>query len=737
MRARTTDLMPILFRQTTLLCGVFLISASANVFAQKSDADVEQLDEVVVVAHKHARAVSDIAANVTVLTQADITDTLSSSFADVLRYTPGVDFVASGTRFGNEGINIRGIGGNRVATLVDGVPLSDQFDIGSFSNATRDFVNAGLVDRAEVLRGPASALYGSSAIGGVVAVRTPDPARFLTQRNVGGDLLATYQGADSSFHGTGIIAFGSADRGLLLGGSLREGEQTDSAAVDEVLDFRNYTRRSALAKFVANDGWGNTWRVGYIHQDSAVQSDLNSMLGGGRFRRTTALEGDDEYTMDLLNLSYEFGDSDGWIDAGVIRGYYELAEVQQSTLDERGLATRPVSIDRYFEFTQDIAGAELNLQKSLSGLAMEHQLGFGVEYRQRETEEYRDALETGIDDGLESNVLLGEVFPLRDFPISHSSKWGAYLEDVMSVGDWSIIAAVRFDTYSLTPQNDPIYEEDFSFSEPVSVSESDTSPKFGLIYHFSPGVEVYAQYSHGFRAPPYEDANIGLEIPVFNFRAIPNPDLKSESSDGVDIGLRWRGTNSVFNVAVFHTRYDDFIESKMRIGTDPVSGRILFQSQNLRETVIQGIEGSWDLGFLAAQESFSFVGSFYVARGENKDTGEPLNSVGPAQLTSGLRWSASNGKQSARLQGTFTEQWSRRDETSGELFKPPGNAVFDFYFSQELGERMTARLGLLNLTDKTYWRWTNVRGLSPSDPTIPFLAQSGRSISISLNMNWQ
>jgi hemoglobin/transferrin/lactoferrin receptor protein len=729
--------MPKSLENVALLCGALLAAVATNSLAQQIDAADETLDEIVVVAHKHARAVSDIAGSVTVLTQEDINDTLSNSFSDVLRYTPGVDYVSSGTRFGNEGINIRGIGGNRVATLVDGVPLSDQFDVGSFSNATRDFLNAGLVERAEVLRGPASALYGSSAIGGVVAVRTPDPARFLEQQTVGGDLMATYQGADGSLHGTGMIAFGSADTGLLFGGSIREGEQFDSAAIDEVLDLRNYTRRSALVKFVANDRLDNTWRIGFIHQDSDVQSELNSMLGAGRFRRTTALEGDDQYEMDLLNVSYEFGGSEGWIDAGVIRGYYEIANVQQSTLDERGLATRPVSIDRYFEFDQNIQGAEINLQKSLSGRSVEHQLGFGVEYRQRQTEEYRDALETGIDDGLETNILLGEVFPLRDFPISHSSEWGAYIEDVMSVGDWSIIAAVRADSYSLDPKNDPMYEEDFPFAEPVSLSESDISPKLGLIYHFSPDVEVYAQYSHGFRAPPYEDANIGLDIPLFNYRAIPNPDLRSESSDGIDLGMRWRGSESDFQFAVFRTRYDDFIASKMRIGTDPVSGRILFQSQNLKETVIQGFEGNWNVGFLGAMDNVSFDGSFYLARGENKDTGEPLNSVGPAQLTSGLRWSSEDGARSARLQGTFTEAWSRLDESTGELFKPAGNAVFDFYFSQKIGERTTARFGLLNLTDKTYWRWTDVRGLSPDDPTIPYLAQSGRSISFSLNMRWQ
>jgi hypothetical protein len=149
------------------------------------------IEQIVIVAHKDQRSIRDVAANVTVMSREDINASLSASLSDVFRYTPGVDYESAGSRFGDEGINIRGIGGNRVAILLDGVPLSDQFDVGSFSNATRDFIDAGLIERIEVLHGPASALYGSSAIGGVVAVRTPDPVDIIGHESSGGDLQAT------------------------------------------------------------------------------------------------------------------------------------------------------------------------------------------------------------------------------------------------------------------------------------------------------------------------------------------------------------------------------------------------------------------------------------------------------------------------------------------------------------------------------------------------------------------
>ena len=185
-------LLLLLFEAPAVICaaGVFLCG-SASAFAQSGEKPVDRsaapvIDQIVVVAHKDERSVRDIAANVTVLSRADLSSELATSLADVFRYLPGVDYEAAGTRFGTEGISIRGIGGNRVSILVDGVPLSDQFDSGSFSNATRDFIDAGLVQNIEVLHGPASALYGSSAIGGVVAVRTPDPADIIRNEKSGG-----------------------------------------------------------------------------------------------------------------------------------------------------------------------------------------------------------------------------------------------------------------------------------------------------------------------------------------------------------------------------------------------------------------------------------------------------------------------------------------------------------------------------------------------------------------------
>jgi hemoglobin/transferrin/lactoferrin receptor protein len=718
-----------------MLVAGFFVSCALTA-AAGDEVTEESIDQIVVVAHKDERSVRDIAANVTVISRADLNEQLATSVNDVLRYLPGIDYEAAGTRFGTEGINIRGIGGNRVAIVVDGVPLSDHFDVGSFSNATRDFIDAGLIQNVEVLHGPASALYGSSAIGGVVAVTTPDPFDLAGAQGVGGDFIGTWHGADDSGHAQAMLGMGSEAVGFMAGFSWHEGEQVDSAAAPDSADTRNTERRTAMLKFVGDNRFSHTWRAEYIRQESTTESDLNSLLGQGRYRSTTALEGDDEYQVDLIIAAYEFGSADSWIDNGVVRGFYEVADIEQTTLDERGAARTPVSIDRFFAFEQEIKGIEINLWKEFSGGGVSHRLGFGLEFRERETEEYRDGLSTNMATGEQTSNLLGEEFPLRDFPISTTQETGAYIEDTMTVGDWTVIAALRADRFDLSPSQDPMYLEDYPFAELVSIEESELSPKLGVIYHATPGVDVYLQYAHGFRAPPYADANIGLDIPFFNYRAIPNPDLKSESSDGFDLGLRWVGGRSSARVSVFHTRYEDFIESKVRLGTDPVSGRVLFQSLNLRETRIEGIEAGFNSRLGGRLSALSLDGSAYYARGENKDTGEALNSVGPAQAVIGLAWNSADSRRQLRLKTTLTDDWSDRDESAGELFKPDGHAILDLFFTQKVGERTTLRAGLHNLTDRTFWNWSDVRGLAADDPLLPYLAQAGTSASISLNMNW-
>src|SRR5262249_53344856 len=141
-----------------------------------------ELDRIVVTATLNERAQKDVAGDVTVIDALEIDRKLMTGLDDLVRYEPGISVsgaATGGNRFGVGGITIRGLGGNRVRIEVDGIAVPDTFSIGSFSNAGRDVVDLDSLKRVEIVRGAASSLYGSDALGGVVSYVTKDPNDYV------------------------------------------------------------------------------------------------------------------------------------------------------------------------------------------------------------------------------------------------------------------------------------------------------------------------------------------------------------------------------------------------------------------------------------------------------------------------------------------------------------------------------------------------------------------------------
>jgi len=127
------------------------------------------LDEIVVTATRTPRAVKDLSATVSVITEEEIDAQNANSAPDLLMTLPGV-FVEKTGSFGRSDIDIRGVGdrGRKVMILVDGRPVK----MGLFGCTITHSLPLNNVERIEVVRGPASVLYGSDALGGVINILT-------------------------------------------------------------------------------------------------------------------------------------------------------------------------------------------------------------------------------------------------------------------------------------------------------------------------------------------------------------------------------------------------------------------------------------------------------------------------------------------------------------------------------------------------------------------------------------
>ncbi len=731
------------------IISMMLVSSAAGLSASEQPlSDTAQASEtpadlspMVVVANKAPRPIQDVAGTVTVITAEDRERLIAQDLDQLLRYQPAINVERSGTRFGFSGINIRGIGGNRVAIEVDGIPVREQFAVGSFSNAGRDLLESRLIRRVEILNGPASTLYGSNAIGGVVSITTWDAYSLLegSPHDWYADISTSYHGEDSGKTVSAIVATEQSQLGVVAAATRRSGRQLDNRAssqfADDLQDRDSINGHLRLDWQQAN---GNRFRLLFDHFSRDTDTNVQSLLGLGRFRSTTTLLTDDQDDQNSVSLGYEFGSVLGF-ESGRIQAYYQDSDTLQRTSETRGLANPPLQLQRDFRYQLQTAGAELNLVRQFEFGLTQHQLGVGFEYRYSQSDELRDGSQTSLDSGLTTNQVLGEVFPVRDFPVSDVTEWGFYLHDEIRLGNtrWSLIPGLRVDHYSLKPKPDAIYLEDNPLSPVVSLSESAVSPKLGVLYQLNDHWSGFAQYARGFRAPPFEDANIGLDIPLFGIRAIPNPDLQSETSDGFELGLRRWGRHGQFSVSGFFTDYDNFIESRARIGFDPVTSTLLFQSRNLERARIYGAELSWSQALEAwhpVLRGWQLQLAAFWSRGENADNNQPLNSIAPPQAVVGLQWQSNNGRWYTGLTGTFTRRQTRIDETSGPRFETPGSGVLDWLWGWRANDWLQLRGGVFNVTNKRYWRWLDVAAFTPDDPVIQVLSRPGRHLAINLSI---
>jgi vitamin B12 transporter len=155
-----------------ILMGSLLLAGVGASFSSLADTDDQstKLDDIVVTATRTATPEKQIGSAITVITAADIAARQLLNVADVLRTVPGLDVIRSGGPGQATSVFMRGANSNHTLVLMDGVEMNDP----SNPTAAFDFSNLQTdnIERIEILRGAASAVYGSDAIGGVINIIT-------------------------------------------------------------------------------------------------------------------------------------------------------------------------------------------------------------------------------------------------------------------------------------------------------------------------------------------------------------------------------------------------------------------------------------------------------------------------------------------------------------------------------------------------------------------------------------
>jgi vitamin B12 transporter len=143
------------------------LAAAFSAFPTFSQAQpAQQLRETVVTAARTAQRADELVSDVVILTRADIEKSSGRTLPEILARAPGVQFSANGGLGKNSSVNIRGAEARHTVLLIDGV----RFGSATSGSPNWDTIPVDMIERIEILKGPASALYGSDAVGGVVQV---------------------------------------------------------------------------------------------------------------------------------------------------------------------------------------------------------------------------------------------------------------------------------------------------------------------------------------------------------------------------------------------------------------------------------------------------------------------------------------------------------------------------------------------------------------------------------------
>lgn len=706
-----------------------LTAAPLCVFAQQEDSN--ELDTITVVATRTERALEDLAATVSVKTADDMERELAQNIADLVRFEPGVSVDGAGSRFGLTGFSIRGIGGNRVLTLVDGVRVPEEFSFGPFLSSRRDFVDIDSLSRAEIARGPISSLYGSDALGGVVALSTRQPRDYLRGgRSFVGSFKGSYSGADDGTTGTLALAGGrSSVSGLVLYSRRAGGETGNAGAMDgygrgrELPDPQSIRSDNLTSKVVLSLAGGHEFTLSgdlySNHSDTRVLSDYGSVTFG---TVVNARDADDARVRSRWSLGYRFAGNMAFADRVQASAYRQRSETHQLTLEDRTTRARASQTRRRESFfEQEISGAWVQIDKSLNIGAGSHFLTYGADYYVTDNASLRDG---GTFDA--SGRPAREFYPLptRDFPLTEVTQTALFAQDEITLlgGALLVSPGVRWDRFDASAQADPVYMNgNPGAPAPENYQDSQVTAKIGAVYSLTESLSAYGRYSEGFRAPPYDDVNVGFTNFLGGYKTISSPGLESERSKGFELGARLRGERGHAQIAIFRNNYDKFIEPLAIApqflpsgGIDPADGLRTFQSINRDRVEIRGWEmrGSLDLG-----SRFSVHAALAHARGEDPGNGEPLNSIEPLNAVLGLGYATPDGRWSVDLIWTAAQGKDESDiDANDPRLASAGYGILDLLAHARLSERLQLRAAVFNLTDKTYMRWQDTGGIGADAP---------------------
>lgn len=734
---------------------------------EDSGSSANSLDNIVVTGTRQERKILEIPANITVIDHEELTRRLDFTIEDVLRYEAGVAVSrqTSGTDpFSNSGgVQIRGVGGNRTQIIVDGTRVIESIEGGS-----RDVVDASNMKAVEVQRGPASVLWGSDGLGGVVAFITKDPEDYLDDdAKFGGNATVNYSTVNNSLrlsaavatqlspNVSGMLIYTRTDssefevsKARLGADAIQDCPRVPEATPCNKFDPLSVDSNNVLGKLLWNPSDNNQFRISGEYSKSTTNMQQNSILGPQFNRFSGQLEASvlsydrvQEVSRWRLSLDQEWSPEGMFFDNLRWKATYspqnnDRVGDRRRTLEPSGDSEQFVDDQEYGETFREL---DIQLSSSIQTGGIEHSLTYGFDGDQTSTDYNRIDITRNLTAGTETIRRAGGF----NFADATTTRADVYVQDEMSLLDdrLNIVVGARQAYYKL----DPTIDADFQLvpgAEPRVISESDLQLKAGMIFKFNDTFSVYSQYGQGFKMPTAQQLFQSLDSLPF-FALIPNPDLTPETVQNYEIGIRGSfGSRGFFSANVFQADYVDFIINFQRI--DPTQfglpvGTPAFTYSNVDAVQIRGIEAS--AGLQLSERVSTRMSASYQEGTSVRVGGDERLFVGalPLKVITGVRWE--HPDLGLDLDLSVTTQVGSQEVTNPlTQFSPAGFTVLDFVASWEFMPNVKLQANVFNLADTRYFgpdtRGTQINGSDNAKRINPIELRSAPGRNFKFGIAW-
>jgi hemoglobin/transferrin/lactoferrin receptor protein len=741
----------------------------------------ETLEEVKVTAD----ALRQEAGTRTVITQEDIEKTGATGMGEVMRYQPLVEAPGTVTgstrgasrydRSGTTGYNIRGIEGNRIGLDVDGIempdaisraPLTNRAQDGTFGMG-RDFIDPDIYSAVDIQSGTTNSQRTAGGIGGAVSFRSKSPEDYVNENKplyFGGKL--GYNEANSAWTKAVTAAGLAGNYAGILSYVRRDGHETKNNS-DIVNSYPEDWHSDALLL-------KGSVRVNAQHK-LEIGADLYRKQNDSSFEAwntaATAVTGASTQNAQTERKTFHVAHTwrpgaGGLVDLLNTRVYLQDTDMDDVT-DTLTFATRTTRSSTARDISQNTTrqvGFSSVGEKRLDN----HLLKFGVNYSQTKNEH---PFSSTSDSSTQ-----------QPFPDTTTDRTGFFLEDTIDfqVGGrrLAVVPGLRVDRVKPSIRNADSFGNNRITAAQLETMYGSTSgttiasPSLAVLYDIQPALTAYAQWKRSGRAPTNSEVFGYWNGGGGDYALVGNKDLKKETSDSFDMGLKGSPTPGVvFNSSVFYTRYKDFISytrytraNNREVFTNIQPNLIfLYQASNRDEATIygtelsarlehgtwspaaEGIYSTWALGYSKGNSKSNFAGDKKV----------DLDSVQPAKAIIGVGYDAPEKAWGLNLTGVFVKgkqavATNRQSFTNNpgatladsttEQFRVPGFARFDLSAYWRLTKNMRLAGGIYNLGDKRYWAYSNARSLQPASAQdrrqIELSTAPGRTFAVSLNVDF-